>query len=635
MEAKRLCAIYPRYSSDLQRESSIEDQVRKCRERAAREDWSIAERYTVGDEAVSGESIEGRPALKALLAAAKLRPRPFDCVLVEDTSRLSRNLADQLRMIEIFKFNGVDVVSVMQGIDTAQENARTLLTAHGMVDEQFLVGLRQKVHRGQEGRVLQGFNPGGRCYGYRNIPIEDPTRQGKYGRPAVQGVRQEIIPEEAVIVRRIFQMYASGAGLAAIAKLLNQEGVLAPKPAKNRNTQAWSRYTIREMLHNEKYRGIVIWNRTKKTRNPETGRKVSKARPQAEWRRKEVDHLKIVSEEIWLAAHRRNAEVNQAGIARQGGLSRTQQSRSYLFSGLLACGMCGSNMVIVSGGGKRGYVKYGCHQHKQSGICGNTLTIRRERLEEQLLGEIERRVFQSEAMEYVLKRCQEELQRRIKEMERERANSNVDELRRQKDGLREQAARLAEAIGMGGDLPSLLQRLRSVESAIKKLEIAIEAYRPISMKVTTEQIREHVMASLMELRTTLNQSEVHVARNARRRHLGRLVLTPTMKESRQLFRVSGNVSLIPEGQESGMLLVARDGTEPPTPAFSRPRSTNARGTITRDHREPPKRSSHPYVGSQTRRSVGQTRVRLSVTSLLQRLLSSFAPALRILPASGC
>jgi DNA invertase Pin-like site-specific DNA recombinase len=76
MEGKRRCAIYPRYSSDLQRESSIEDQVRKCRERAAIEGWSIAEKYTAGDEAVSGESIEGRPVLKALLAAAKLRPWP-------------------------------------------------------------------------------------------------------------------------------------------------------------------------------------------------------------------------------------------------------------------------------------------------------------------------------------------------------------------------------------------------------------------------------------------------------------------------------------------------------------------------------------------------------------------------------
>ena len=248
MEGKRRCAIYARYSSDLQRESSIEDQKRNCRRYAEREGEPIIERFNVGDEAISGESMEGRPALQALLAAAKLQPRPFDCVLVDDMSRLSRNLADVLRIINIFKYHGVDVVSVTQGIDTAHDNARTLLTFTGLQDEQYLVGLRQKVHRGQEGRVLQGFNPGGRCYGYRNVPIEDPARQGKYGRPAVLGVRQEIVPEEAAVVRQIFQMYVNGMGLASTAKQLNKEGLQAPKPAKNRTIRAWSRYTIREMM---------------------------------------------------------------------------------------------------------------------------------------------------------------------------------------------------------------------------------------------------------------------------------------------------------------------------------------------------------------------------------------------------
>ena len=77
-----------------------------------------------------------------------------------------------------------------------------------MMDVQYLVGLADEVHRGQEGRVLKGLIPGGRCYGYVNVPIEDPSRQGKYGRPAVSGVRLEIHQEQARVVRRIFEMYA-------------------------------------------------------------------------------------------------------------------------------------------------------------------------------------------------------------------------------------------------------------------------------------------------------------------------------------------------------------------------------------------------------------------------------------------
>jgi DNA invertase Pin-like site-specific DNA recombinase len=296
----------------------------------------------------------GREGLTHLLETARGKSRPFDCLLVEDTSRLARDLADALRMTAMLQFHGVAVVSVTQGIDSTEANARQLITLHGMVDEQYLIGLRDKVHRGQHGRVLNGMIPGGRCYGYRNIPLEDPSRTGKYGRPAVLGVRQEIEENEANVVRGIFEWYAGGMGLAQIAKRLNQQGAPAPIPAKNRLVRAWSRYTIREMLHNERYRGILVWDRTKKVRHPETGRKISKARPESEWTRVEVPALRIVPEELWKAAHAKNAEVNALGISRLGGLCRTQQSRTYLFSGILGCGQCGSSMVIVSGGANAG-----------------------------------------------------------------------------------------------------------------------------------------------------------------------------------------------------------------------------------------------------------------------------------------
>ena len=277
----RRCAIYSRFSSDLQRDSSIEDQVRKCREYAERKGWSILPEFVVADRALSGATVAGRQMLQCLVSAAKSKPAPFDCVLVEDTSRLGRDLSDTLKTDKILKFHGVSVVSVTQGIDTSEDNSRSLLTLHGLMDEQYLSGLREKVHRGQEGRLLQGLHPGGRCYGYRNIPIEDPTRKGKYGRPAVSGVRLEIMAEAALVIRRIFGMSAGGVGFETIARRLNQQGVPTPHGV-------WNKYTVRSMLYNERYRGVVIWNRTRKTINPETGRKVSKPRPRAQWLRQEI-----------------------------------------------------------------------------------------------------------------------------------------------------------------------------------------------------------------------------------------------------------------------------------------------------------------------------------------------------------
>ena len=238
-------------------------------------------------------------------------------ILIDDTSRLARNVADALKMLEVLKFRNVGVTFVSQGIDTLDKMARQLVMINGMMDEQFLVGLADRVHRGQEGRVLKGLNPGDKLYGYINVPILNPNRPGKYGR--------------------------------------------SPQPSRNRVMRAWGPSSIREMLRNEPYRGVRVWNRTVKARNPETGRRVSKARPKEEWERVEVPKLRIISEELWNAVRTRIELVNaKLGAARLGGMNRTVGSRSYLFSGLLVCGEFKSRLVIISGRGKRGYVKYGC-----------------------------------------------------------------------------------------------------------------------------------------------------------------------------------------------------------------------------------------------------------------------------------
>lgn len=127
------CAIYARYSSDLQRESSIEDQIRRCREFAERRGWNVAEECVRHDAAISGAAIAGRDALTSLVEDAKRKPRPFDRVLVDDTSRLARNIGDFLRVVEILQFHGVPITAVSQNIDTQEKTTRPLLAFQGMM----------------------------------------------------------------------------------------------------------------------------------------------------------------------------------------------------------------------------------------------------------------------------------------------------------------------------------------------------------------------------------------------------------------------------------------------------------------------------------------------------------------------
>src|SRR5260370_36861063 len=152
--------------------------------------------------------------------------------------------------------------------------------------------------------------------------------------------------------------------IAGIAKTLNAEKVPAPQPPRTRTMQAWCPSWIREILRNERYRGVQVWNRTEKARNPETGRKVSKARPKEEWTRVDVPEWRIVPESLWNAVQARIAHVSERfGAARLGGRSRTERSKSYLFSGLLVCGACGSRIVIISGQGKPGYIRHCSPRH--------------------------------------------------------------------------------------------------------------------------------------------------------------------------------------------------------------------------------------------------------------------------------
>ncbi len=562
----RRCGIYARYSSDLQRESSIEDQIRRCREYASRQGWTIMEEAVVIDKAVSAATVAGRDGLQGLITTARGKDRLFDCLLVDDTSRLARDISDALRTVKILDFYGVSVVSVSQGIDSSQGNARPLLAMHGIMDEQYLTDLAKKVHRGQEGRALSGYTTGGRVFGYTNVPIEDPTRTGKYGRPAVLGVKLEINPDQAAVVNRIFTMFAGGMGQGAIALQLNAEGVAGPGGR-------WSRYTIHEMLQNERYRGVFVWGRTKKDRNPETGRKISRATPGGQWRRVDVPSWRIVPEALWQTVQERRKTALER-FRQLGGMTRTQRGRRYLFSGVLVCGMCGGAMVICAGGGKRGYVKYGCHTHKHSGMCGTQLMIRQDRLEEQMLAAIEARVLNREMLDYVVRRCEEALKDRMAQMERQGSIVTVQSLEKDLEDRRRRQAKLIEAIEVAADVTSLAERLRGLEAEIAKIQQAIAAYRPIRLDAAVEEIREHVRGSLMGLRHLLaanTDGDYARAKEAIAKHLGKLVLTPSVREGRPVYKVTGSFT-VPDDEKCRMQLVARDGIEPPTPAFSGLRS---------------------------------------------------------------
>src|SRR5579872_7117341 len=134
-------------------------------------------------------------------------------------------------------------------MSSKSEQFRMNMTVHGMMDEQYVTALAQKTKRGLEGAAERGNHTGGRCFGYKNVPIESNEKLDAYGRPAIIGSRLEVDPEQAAIVGRIFTMYAGGMSLKKIAKTLNSEGVPSPQQPRGRIQRSWVHTCLRAMLH--------------------------------------------------------------------------------------------------------------------------------------------------------------------------------------------------------------------------------------------------------------------------------------------------------------------------------------------------------------------------------------------------
>jgi site-specific DNA recombinase len=559
----RRCAIYARFSSEKQNALSIDQQIRKCREHAIRESLSVLDECIFTDSAISGAT-DGRAGLQRLLAAAKMKPRPFDVLLVDDTSRLSRKTSDMLRMKEQLDFAGIRVIFVSQGFDSSAPQSQTLLTVHGLVDGLYLEGLRDKTFRGVEQLALAGLHTGGRVFGYRHVPIESATKQDSYGRPAIEGVRLQVDENQAPTIRRIFERYAGGHSMKRIAIDLNRDGILSPQPREGR-PQSWAQSSVRHILVNERYRGVVLWGKTKKIRSPETGKRLYRRKPESDWRRREIPEQRIVSEELWKRTHDRLKLVQDLYGVRDG-LRRGRAAASpYLFTGLLECSECGGSITIVSGHcKKRADSRYGCSRHAQRGnaVCKNNLLIRRQDLERQLLAGLEERVLHPDVVAYTLKRFEEELAKALTA----RNQGDVD-LRRRVSELERGIANQLRGLSDGYSA-SITAEITKLENQLAGVQARLKTSDPQSVKLQMRDTRRFVELQVASL-SALWEGEPRIAREEIAKHVGKITLKPMLRT----YIATGVWDWLGVLGTAAAMVVPGARIELATPAFSGRRST--------------------------------------------------------------
>ncbi len=273
------------------------------------------------------------------------------CVIVKDLSRFGRNAA--LMTIELERFNddyGLRFISITEDIDATSTNDynevfQIVLVLNEMYPRDCSKKIKASWHNGvTSGKFMFGTPP----YGYQ--------------RGTNDALRLEVDPVAAKVLKRIFAMYSSGDSMRQIADTLNSEHILCPsayyydkkgKANPKADSATWSGNTIRQMLDNETYRGVLIQGKRRAVSYKNKKRKMV---AEDNWYRTENAHEALVDEFTWEIARTRRREKSQT---RQHGNKQVG-----VFSSLLRCGSCGAALSYTR---YRSKAIYRCSHYNNNG----------------------------------------------------------------------------------------------------------------------------------------------------------------------------------------------------------------------------------------------------------------------------
>ncbi|WKY44421.1 recombinase family protein [Eubacteriaceae bacterium ES2] len=358
--------IYTRVSTTMQVDGfSLNAQKERIRKYADAFNYEIAGEYE--DAGKSGKYIDGRPEFKKMLEDINSNKDGVSYVLVFKLSRFGRNAADILNSLQLMQDNGVDLISVEDGIDSSKDAGKLVITILSAVAEierenilvQTMEGRKQKA---REGKWNGGFAP----YGYKLI-------NGKL----------EIEKDEAKAIRLIFDKYVNtDMGANGIAKYLQQQGI-GKIARQNGKCPYFSAGLITQILDNVVYNGKITYGRRKNEKVKGQQGKTQLVK-QDNYILSDGIHEAIIDEDTWEKAQ----EKRKAQTKRYEHVNKSKEERIHLLSGLLKCPHCGAGMYgnksIKRKNGKhyKDYFYYGC-KHRTL-LNGHTCTYNKQLNEDKL-----------------------------------------------------------------------------------------------------------------------------------------------------------------------------------------------------------------------------------------------------------
>ena len=466
-------ALYARYSSDLQRETSIDDQVRLCREFAERQGWEVINCYT--DHGISGANLL-RPGMQMLMQDAATGK--FEIILAESLDRISRDQEDIAHVHKRLSFAGIAIHTLSEG-----EVNELHIGLKGTMGALYLKDLADKTRRGLRGRVEAGKSGGGNSYGYDVVHTVSNDGQQQRG-------DRTINEQQATVIRRIFTDYANGTSPRAIAHALNQEGIPGP------SGKGWGPSTIHGnpkrgtgILNNELYIGRLVWNRLRYVKDPATGRRVSRLNSEDEWIIQEVLNLRIVDQALWDQVKARQSTMKAARDDDKGWAYWDRRRPRFLFTGLMRCGVCGGGVINFN------KVRIGCATARNKGTCSNKTTMLRADLEALVLDGLQKHLMEPELTELFCRHYAEHMNRLV-------ANHNADRNGKhaELDKVTRDLDRLIQAIIDGVPGAQVKDRIAALEQrkTILTRELSETKPVPVSLHPNMAELYSQAVGELRE-----------------------------------------------------------------------------------------------------------------------------------------
>jgi site-specific DNA recombinase len=534
-----IAAIYARKSTEqtgvVDEARSVTRQVEHARAYAEKKGWIVAEEQIYIDDGISGAEFVKRPGFLRLMNALKSKPA-FQVLIMSEESRLGREQIQTAYALQQITDAGVRVWFYLNDqerkLDTAMDKIMGSLA--GFAAEMEREKASQRTHDAMLRKAKALYVTGNKVYGYDNVPVYG-EEQNPDGTRKRQHVVRQINPTQAQTVVRIFEGYASGLGLASLAKTLNDEQITPPHGGR----LGWCPTAIRDILRRDLYRGIVWWNRTQTIQRD--GTKKQRQRPQSDWLKLDAPELRIVSDLLWEqveARRNRNASAYLRGahgrlLARPTG----EDPRSaYLLSSIAKCVTCGGSIVAINKGahGRSGATVYRCAYHHKRGnaVCSNHVSIRQDILDSAILHAMHD-ALDARVLEASVASALERLR-----AEQQHSPDRRTGLERELSLIQTRLHHLVELVANGKCTDAVIEALHK-EEARKKI-LAEELARLDAMIETIsldeKRLTQQVLTRLGNLPAVFGR-HVPMARQLLRKLLdGHILCEPIMEEGRPGYR---------------------------------------------------------------------------------------------------